>query len=85
MLLLFFSDIKVLTGYSDNRSVKTFLSELRVPVLKIGRNNAVEKELFETCMEKRYKLQQRTQTYIPKEKTAIAFAEELHRLLSKEN
>ena len=83
MQLLFFSDIKALTGYTDNRSVKTFLCELRVPVLKIGRNNAVDKGLFEARLEMRYKVHRRTQTYTPKEKTAIAFAEELHHLLSK--
>lgn len=85
MHLLFFSDIKVITGYTDNRSVKSFLQTLRVPVLKIGRNNAVDKAVFEAQMEKRYKLQKRTKTYIPKEKTAIAFQAELHDLLSKEN
>ncbi|MCU0435364.1 MAG: hypothetical protein MUC87_18045 [Bacteroidia bacterium] len=85
MQLLFFSDIKTLTGYTDNRSVKTFLGELRVPVLRIGRNNAVDKAVFEAQMEKRYRVQQRSKTYIPKEKTAIAFATELHDLLSKEN
>jgi hypothetical protein len=84
MEFLFFSDIKTLTGYTDNRSVKTFLSELRVPVLKIGRNNAVDKAVFEAQMEKRYRVQQRSKTYIPKGKTAIAFATELSHLLSKE-
>ena len=85
MQLLFFSDIKILTGYTDNRSVKAFLQILRVPVLKIGRNNAVDKVLFDAQIEKRFTLQQRSKTYIPKGKTAIAFAAELHDLLSKEN
>lgn len=85
MDFLLFTQIKTLTGYTDNRSVKAFLQTVRVPVLRIGRNNAVDRAVFEARMEKRYRLNQRTHIYFPKTKTAIAFREEVSRLLSKEN
>ena len=82
MEFLFFSDIKTLTGLKDNRSVKAFLRELRVPVLYIGRRAAVDKMLFDTRMEKRYRLTIGKRQYVPALETEKQFQADLQKLFT---
>ena len=82
MEFLFFSNIKMLTGYKDNRSVKTFLQELCVPVFYIGRRAAVDKTLFETRMEKRYRLIISRRQYVPTLETEKQFQADLQKLFA---
>lgn len=83
MEFLFFADIKQLTGYTDNRSIKAFLNELRVPVLRIGRRAAVDKALFESRVEKKYQFGKTRNTYRPTQETEKEFLNEVDHLLSE--
>jgi hypothetical protein len=82
MEFMFFSDIKILTGHKDNRSIKRFLSELRVPVLYIGRRAAVDKMVFEKRMEKHYRLTICKTQYVPTLETEKQFHADLQKLLT---
>ncbi len=82
MQLVFLDTLKNISGYADIRSVRTWLAGMQIPLLRIGKNYAVDAVLFEKRISERYRLTQQKTGYKPKQETEKAFLTEVDHLLS---
>lgn len=83
MQIISLDTLKSISGYTDTRSVRTWLSGLGVPLLKIGKQHCADNEMFEKAMEKKYRITKRRNGYQPKQQTEIDFLSDLTRCLSE--
>lgn len=81
MQLIFLHTLKSISGYTSLRGVRSWLLDFNVPLLRVGKNYAVSKSLFEQRFQKKHGLPRR-ETYVPIQKSEKAFLNEVSRLLS---
>lgn len=83
MNLIFLDELFSMSGYQKRHSVQAWLAGMNIPLLKIGKNYAVDKNVFERQFSKRYKITKQQTGYQPTQKTEKAFLAELDHLLSE--
>ena len=81
-------EVRSLSGYSDLRSIRKWLAELHVELLRIGKNYCVSKSDFEAAINNKYRnkntnTQQVKPKYTPKSKCEKEFLADLTSTLTK--
>lgn len=84
MQLIFLDTLKEISGYHDIRSVRTWLAnEFNIQLMKIGRRYAVDKNLFEKKLMKKYRITKQHYDYKPKSEVEKEFLSDLTHGLSE--
>lgn len=81
MQLIYIDTLKNISGYKTTESVRRWLTGLRVPCFKVGRQYAVDQEVFDRKFSKKYKIGSRTSEYRPGLQAEVEFFSELQELL----
>lgn len=84
MQLIFLDILKQISGYSDVRSVRSWLAGMKLTLVHIGKNYAVDRAAFEKCLARQSRIIAKKEGYTPQHKTEKDFLEEIDRLLSSD-
>lgn len=81
MNLIFLDELFKLSGYRKRESVESWLVGMKLRLVRVGRNYAVDRELFEKAFEKQYKIKRKAKGYEPIHTAEKKFLNDLTDLL----
>lgn len=81
MNLIFLDELFKLSGYRKRESVESWLASMKLRLVRVGKNYAVDKELFEKAFEKQYKIKRKPKEYEPTHESEKKFLNDLTDLL----